>query len=140
MEADTPDRGVTAPVRVIVCGGRDYSNLERVRTEILQLAADWGQHHLLIVHGAARGADQLAGWIADGLGVATEEHPAQWDDLGRRAGMVRNEQMAQAGAELCVAFPGGRGTADMVERARKRGIPVREIDDVDEWGSGPYGF
>jgi len=35
--------------------------------------------------------------------------------------------MADAGADLCIAFPGGRGTADMVRRARAAGIPVRSV-------------
>ena len=41
------------------------------------------------------------------------------------AGNYRNQGMAMAGADLCLAFPGGKGTADMVTRAKKFNIPVR---------------
>jgi hypothetical protein len=42
------------------------------------------------------------------------------------AGTDRNQKMLEAGADLVIAFPDGRGTADMVRRAHRAGIPVRE--------------
>lgn len=78
----------------------------------------------LIVHGDSRGADRLAARVARELGMDTESHPADWRRWGKSAGWVRNSQMAQAGAVLCVAFPGGRGTASMVSIAREARIPV----------------
>lgn len=93
------------------------------------------------MHGAATGADSLAGRAARRIGYSVEPHPAKWqvcycgvDHLARfnycpRAGFVRNEKMALLGAILCVAFPGGNGTADMVARARGLKIPVLEIED-----------
>lgn len=53
--------------------------------------------------------------------------PANWS-LGKRAGPLRNEYMiATFKPDLVVAFPGGKGTANCVEMARKYGVPVREI-------------
>jgi len=58
--------------------------------------------------------------------MEAEPHPADWERHGRAAGPIRNQEMADAGADLCIAFPYGigKGTYDMIERARKAGIPV----------------
>lgn len=57
----------------------------------------------------------------------TEPHPADWSTHGKAAGPIRNQQMADARADLCLAFPGGKGISDMVRRAERAGIPVRHI-------------
>ena len=47
---------------------------------------------------------------------------------GRAAGPIRNQQMLDEGRPtLVVAFPDGRGTADMVRRARSAGVEVIEV-------------
>ena len=112
-------------LRVIVCGGRDYSDIAAVRHEIVRIGMD--NMHAVIVHGAARGADSIARFCAEDLGLQTEAHPANWDKYGKRAGFIRNQEMADAGADLCVAFPGGNGTADMIRRAEAAGIPCRKL-------------
>jgi hypothetical protein len=54
--------------------------------------------------------------------------PAQWDRYGEAAGPIRNAWMLEFGKpDLVVAFPGGRGTADMISKARKAGIEVCEV-------------
>lgn len=108
--------------RVIVCGGRDYDDAEMVRGVISMLALD-----TIVVHGSARGADSLASKAAEDLGLFTEAHPADWDTHGKPAGFIRNQEMLDAGADLVIAFPGGRGTADMVRRARRANIAVLEV-------------
>lgn len=55
-------------------------------------------------------------------------YPANWLKYGRMAGAMRNQQMLdEEEVDLVVAFPGGKGTADMVRRARAAGIEVREV-------------
>jgi hypothetical protein len=79
----------------------------------------------VIVHGAAVGADQMAGSWARSRGVAEAAFPADWGRDGRAAGPIRNQRMLDEGRpDLVVAFPGGRGTADMVRRARAAGVAV----------------
>ena len=52
-------------------------------------------------------------------------YEAQWDKYGKAAGAIRNQQMLDEGKpELVVAFPGGRGTEDMVNRAKKAGLGI----------------
>ena len=103
-----------------------------------------------MIHGGASGADALAGdWADDRAaeGFPTPiEFPAFWKDVavpgavvreGRNgpynliAGFQRNQRIVDEGAvDLLVAFPGGGGTADMIERARKAGIEVLVADEV----------
>jgi hypothetical protein len=115
-------------MRVIVCGGRSYADRDEVVRQLRGLRED-----AIIVHGAATGADALAEDVAQELGYMTERWPAEWAQ-GRKAGPLRNAAMVKAGASLVIAFPGGRGTADLVARARAAGIPVREVDRLLEEG------
>lgn len=110
--------------RVIVCGSRRWHDRDRVARVLseLQIHRGWTP---LIVHGAARGADRIAEEEAGKLGFYTEPHPADWDRHGNRAGLIRNEEMAAAGASLCIAFWDGKstGTQHMIDQAKKYDIP-----------------
>jgi hypothetical protein len=110
-------------MRILVCGGRDYPNREKLFV-ILDV---W--HHsypdLVIIQGAARGADSFAGQWAKYRGVPQEIFPADWDKHGKSAGFKRNRQMLEEGRpNLVLAFAGGRGTAMMVDIAEKAGVSV----------------
>lgn len=111
--------------RIIVTGGRRYhdtATIHRVLEEYHQTPPP------TLVHGGAPGADSEAAYVAAYLlEWPVEAHPADWQRHGRAAGPIRNQQMVATGADLVIAFPGGRGTADMVRRARAAGIPVRVI-------------
>ena len=111
-------------MRVLVCGGRDYDDRATMQRELIGLPLD-----SVIVHGDAHGADRLAADIAPELshGYITEAHPADWKKHGRAAGPIRNQERLDSGIDFVIACPGGRGTADMVRRARKAGIEVREV-------------
>jgi len=110
-------------MRVLVCGGRDYSNAKRM-AEVL---GGWFAEGRLsvIIHGEAPGADSLAAEWASECGVVTAAFPADWDRHGRAAGPIRNQRMIDEGKpDVVIAFPGGRGTADMVKRAKAAGVMV----------------
>lgn len=110
-------------MRVIVCGGRDYQDKAQV-WRFLRRFPDG----TVIVHGACRtGVDWWAAQAAPDLNLKTEAHPADWRRHGAKAGPLRNQAMADAGADLCLAFTGGKGTADMVRRAEAAGIPVERV-------------
>jgi predicted Rossmann-fold nucleotide-binding protein len=106
--------------RVLVCGGRHYADADRVNT-VLRMDC-WPS---VIITGGAKGADALAIAWADANAVDTETYLADWN-LGRHAGPMRNQRMLDEGKpDLVIAFPGGRGTLDMVCRAIAAGITVR---------------
>jgi hypothetical protein len=98
--------------RAIVCGGRHYKDRETLFAVLDEVAPN------VIAHGGATGADALAGEWAKERGISCTVYPANWS-LGRSAGPRRNEQMLREFMpDVVVAFPGGRGTADMIRRAR----------------------
>jgi hypothetical protein len=116
--------------RIIVTGSRALDDRDLV-WDALALAR-WELGPLVVVHGAATGADTLAAqWVRQhpDLGCIAEPHPAKWKELGRAAGPIRNQQMVDAGAVLCLAWPlhNSRGTRDCMARAAKALIEVREI-------------
>lgn len=112
-------------LRLLVCGGRDFGDEVAL---FLTLAPYALRDGVTLVCGMARGADALAyGW-ARFWGHAVIAYPADWQTHGLAAGSIRNQQMLDEGRpDTCVAFPGGRGTADMMRRCRIRGVPVREV-------------
>jgi hypothetical protein len=113
-------------MRVLVCGGRDYSNSCAVCATLDEI--DAGSKIKAIITGMARGADMLAWEWAKDRGVHTDEFAADWARHGRAAGPIRNAEMLRDGMpDLVIAFPGGRGTANMVALARRAGVSVREI-------------
>jgi len=111
-------------LKVLVCGGRDFTDYRAVAFALNRLSAERGPIEL-IVHGAAKGADSLAQLYADTAGICCKRYPANWKRDGRMAGPIRNEQMlVTEKPDVVVAFPGGRGTADCVRRAKDFGIEV----------------
>lgn len=119
--------------RVIVCGGRDYTDRKRLESVLngLQLGA-----HDLLIQGGARGADTFANEWAKRRGVPRAEFPANWTGEGRAAGGLRNQRMLDvAMPDLVVAFPGGPGTRDMVRRARRARLKVIEVPNFTSGAS-----
>ena len=111
--------------KVLVCGGRDYNDRETVRRTLGRIKP------AEIIHGAARGADTLAGEYAREREIPCRRFPADWQRHGRSAGFVRNRQMLDEGKpDLVVAFPGGPGTRNMVKTALERGFPVKTVDEA----------
>ena len=81
-----------------------------------------------VIHGGARGADYVMGEIAKAAGLPVSIYPADWRKHGKKAGPIRNQLMLDDGKPDCVlAYPGGRGTADMVRRAKVAGVRVVEV-------------
>jgi len=115
-------------MRVLVCGGRDYLDAARV-TRVLD-AAHSKQSFSAVIEGGARGVDAWAGLWARSRDIPVETFAADWTAHGKAAGPMRNRRMLTEGKpDLVIAFPGGRGTANMIRQARAAGIPVREERD-----------
>jgi predicted Rossmann-fold nucleotide-binding protein len=112
--------------RVIVTGGRDFTNYDLMDKAL----HDFILQDDVIVQGGARGADLLAAQWAQRNGVQYVTFVARWTELGAFAGRERNTRMLAAGAQCVIAFPGGTGTAHMVEIARAAGVVVITVDDV----------
>jgi hypothetical protein len=112
--------------RVIVCGGRDFADRDYLYQQLDAVHERRGI--AAVIHGAARGADRLAGEWAQDRGVHAEPYPADWQNDGKAAGPIRNQRMLDIAApDGVIAFSGGRGTADMVSRAQTAGVPVLDL-------------
>lgn len=114
------------PMRLLVCGGRDYRDQVRVFAALDRLLQQ--RKIEVVIHGGATGADSLAGEWAEARGIPCmvfEVTREQWRELGRIAGPLRNSRMLrEAEPDGVVAFPGGRGTADMIRQAESWGLSV----------------
>lgn len=75
------------------------------------------------------GADTIAGYVWTEFGGEVEVHDADWERYGKAAGNIRNQEMVELGAYLCLAFPmkQSTGTFDCIRRAENAGIPVQTI-------------
>lgn len=112
-------------VKVLVCGGRDFKNESAVINFLFRI--DDERPITSVIHGGADGADRLGGEAAKLLQVPCHVFPANWKRDGKAAGPIRNQRMLDEGKpDVVVAFPGGKGTADMVRRARDAGVEVIE--------------
>jgi len=112
-------------MRILVTGGRDYSDRTRVHATL----EDYPEMTHL-AQGGAQGTDALAReWAKRRPNVMLATYHADWKGQGSKAGPLRNQRMLdEFEPDLVIAFPGGRGTADMMMRARAAGVPVRSVE------------
>jgi hypothetical protein len=114
-------------MRILVTGSRDWADWNLLNNTLNEYAEC---ENIVIVHGdCPTGADVMAQKWADCQGVRVERYPADWKRYKKSAGPIRNQQMVDLGADVCLAFPlpQSRGTIHCMEAARKAGIPVRVI-------------
>jgi hypothetical protein len=121
-------------MRVLVTGSREWDDAQTIWTALDAVAVGLAEARtptLTVVHGAAKGADELADrWVRTHTGelhVTAERHPALWQRYGRRAGIFRNELMISKGADLVLAFirDDSPGATHCAELAADRGFPLR---------------
>lgn len=114
------------PSRILVCGGRDFTNdtlLFREMDKLVEFFAD----KFFIIEGGAQGADFHAGRWAQSKGIPFAVMPANWKFYDKAAGTIRNEWMVDwLLPDLCIAFPGGIGTQRMKDYCELMGVTVHE--------------
>ena len=113
-------------MKVLVCGGRDYADRDYLWRYLSALHQ--GRQITEIVHGSATGADTLAGEWAKCNSIKVTAVPADWKGKGKAAGYLRNKEMLGLKPDLVVAFPGGRGTENMVRLSQNAGVPTVVIE------------
>lgn len=145
-------------MRILVTGSRDWGDHRAVIVALEEIAREHNLCYepdeygntlpdpskMTVVHGACpTGADMWADeWAITNCDMRlVERHPADWDKHGRAAGPIRNKEMVDAGADLCLAFissctsprcniegthpsHGASGCADLAEKA---GIPTKRF-------------
>lgn len=129
-------------IRVLVCGGRDFTNAPLLRAVLSRLHSERG--FTVLIEGGQRTYDRDKGEVIGGadywarcwamlMGVNVETVKADWKTHGKAAGPIRNQRMLdEFEPKLVVAFKGGAGTADMVKRSRKSGLEVIEVASSED--------
>lgn len=114
-------------MRILITGSRDWTDKVAVANAIREAWLTFGRPYgTIVVHGGATGADYIADVYAKRLGFITEPHKAEWDKHGKAAGPIRNKEMVDAGADVCLAFikNNSKGATGCAALAEKAGIPV----------------
>jgi len=140
--------------RVLICGDREWNNYARILACVRK--ANQTERIDVVIEGECRGADKMGRRAGEEIGLTVENggilpFPAQWEKYktgkGNPAGPIRNQQMLDEGKPTeCWAFhndiTNSRGTADMVERARKAGILTYVISETKwtKFNSAPKSF
>ena len=131
---------------VIICGGRDltdgefvFSSLDQIHSTInITRIIEGGQRTKNVKTGkVVGGADYWAFKWAEQNRIHCITVKANWNMYGAAAGPIRNQEMINRyNPKRLIAFPGGKGTADMKRRAKKAGIEVIEVNKKPATGTG----
>jgi hypothetical protein len=132
------------PIRVIVCGGRRYTDFETACIKLDNILVNHPKEDIEIVSGCCDrgtvtftrpdgtkvyGADGLGERYAHERGIGVKYFPPDWTTFDKKAGPLRNTDMSKYGTH-CVAFYDGwsKGTKDMIDKAQKAKLPTRIIN------------
>ena len=108
-------------MKVVIAGSRDITDYDILLKAIKECPFQITE----VISGRARGVDTLGEKYAEDYGLKLHPFPADWKRLRNAAGPIRNAQMADfADAVLCVWDGVSSGTKDMMNQARKRGLPL----------------
>ncbi len=117
------------PFRVIIAGTRSFNDYNLLRDSCNNLLSEKQRTRtVVVISGTARGADQMGERYARERGFQLRRFPADWEQYGKSAGHIRNAKMAD-NADALIAFWDGesRGTKNMIDNARRKGLAVRVI-------------
>ena len=113
--------------KVIIAGSRGFTDYDLLTQTVDNLLTNI-KDNIEIVSGTANGADKLGERYAENRCLDVKKFPANWDTYGKRAGYLRNEQMAKY-ADALIAFWDGKskGTNHMIELAENNHLKIRVI-------------
>lgn len=118
-------------MRVLITGGRTFQDATAIRRGLIHIIGRYyiTQHDGIFIHGGAAGVDSMAGDILSRMGFHTARVRPLYITHPRSAPMKRNAAMLLLQPEVCVAFPGGAGTDNMVHQASVAGVTVIRMDE-----------
>lgn len=108
-------------MKTIIAGGRSYSLTDEDYAFVDEIHKE--SPITEVVSGGALGADLGGEFWASNNKVPVKKFTADWTRYGKGAGYIRNQHMADY-ADRLIVFPGGKGTADMMRKAKAKGIPI----------------
>jgi hypothetical protein len=119
-------------MRVLITGSRDWWDVTTIMGALLPIH-EAHPEAVLVSGGCPSGADAIAEAIWHGFDGEVEVHPANWK-LGKSAGILRNNEMVDLGADVCLAFRKNysRGTTHCANAATMAGIPTTWYTEGEE--------
>ena len=121
--------------RIIVAGSRDFTDKEKLY-KVLDSYLLSTSKYVEIVSGHCKGADLLGEQYAREHNIPIAIFPADWGTYGKRAGYIRNKQMAEYASDMngvLIAFPVGesKGTRMMIRLAHEYGLETKVYEEND---------
>ena len=117
----------TLTMRILILGSQNFSDFDLVRNTFSLLIDPLSNpEDVTIVHGNARGADRVSGFIAKEKGYQVEAHEPNWNLHGKKAGPIRTQQMIDQGFDQCIVFAYGSDMPSLTN-VEKTGKPVTVI-------------
>jgi hypothetical protein len=122
-------------VRILITGSRNWTNQLVIADSLFRVATrydvDDDELFVLVSGNCPTGADNMAEKCARMMGWEVEPHPADWNTHGKKAGFLRNAEMVNLGADLCLAFilDASKGATHTANLAEKAGIKTIRILD-----------
>lgn len=133
-------------MKLLVTGDREWTNYDSIvdAFELVCIEFEIEPSTILLIHGNARGADDIADTCGRLLGMDVRPYPAHWchteecskdcrEMQGRPAGVIRNSKMLKENPDIDLALvfhtdlTKSRGTRDMVGKLEKAGVTIRKI-------------
>lgn len=118
-------------MRLIIAGSRHLSPAPKfVNQCVRSCEREFKQVVTSVITGGAEGVDAAgAAWARD-YRVPVRVYHADWKRYGPAAGPIRNRKMASIADALLLIWDGrSRGSASMLDFARKFGLRVYEVRD-----------
>lgn len=117
-------------MKILVSGSREWTNKEAIKRVLLDYH-EWAimsETKITLIHGGARGADTLAGEVAQKFGWDVEVFKADWETHKKGAGPIRNKLMLEQKPDLVICFTPNilesKGTKNCYLQAVERNFSV----------------
>jgi hypothetical protein len=111
-------------MRVIIAGSRTITDCHMVSAFLDYI----GISPSVVLCGGARGVDRCGADWARNKGITVEHFPADWARYGRRAGYIRNADMAKTADALVLIWDGSSpGSKNMKKLAERYSLKIYEL-------------
>lgn len=107
--------------RLAIVGSRNFQDYLRASSIFEKYFVQEGVNE--IISGGAYGADDIARQLAENFGIKYQVFPADWSKYGKKAGVMRNEQIIQ-NCDFLLAFWDGKskGTQHTIRIAKENKV------------------
>jgi hypothetical protein len=123
-------------LRLIIAGSRDWNNYNILRDITNEILTDIYFKSpftsVQVISGTARGADLLGEQYAKEYNFDIKRFPADWEKYGKKAGFLRNIEMAK-NADACIVFWDGKskGSRHMIDIAEENNLSLYIVKEKE---------